>query len=124
MANPNIVNVASIYANTKGMTVTSSVQDLIAATETSTGKVVKLNSIIISNVDGSNNDSITVNWYDASAVVTYPIVKEVVVVAKSTLVVLGKDAPIYLNEGDKITVQGVAASGDLVAIASYETLSE
>ena len=51
MANPNIVNVTNIYGKSVGMTVTNSSQALIAASQIPTGKVAKLNSSIISNVD-------------------------------------------------------------------------
>ena len=43
---------------------------------------------------------------------------------KSTLIVLGKDAPIYLEEGDSINVLGAQASGALEAIASFEVLDD
>ena len=124
MANPNIVNVTSIYGKSVGMTVTNSSQALIAASHIPTGKVAKLNSIIISNVDSSASDDITVTWSDASASVTYHLAKAVTVPHKSTLIVLGKDAPIYLEEGDSINVLGAQASGALEAIASFEVLDD
>lgn len=124
MANPNIVNVTSIYGKSVGMTVTNSSQALISASHIPTGKVAKLNSIIISNVDSSAADDITVTWTDSSASVTYHLAKAVTVPHKSTLIVLGKDAPIYLEEGDSINVLGAQASGALEAIASFEVLDD
>ena len=63
-------------------------------------------------------------WTDASASVTYHLAKAVTVPNKSTLIVLGKDAPIYLEEGDSISVLGGQASGHLEAIASFEVLDD
>ena len=40
---------------------------------------------------------------------TYHLAKTVSVPADSTLIVLGKDAPIYLEEGDKIQALASAA---------------
>ena len=40
-----------------------------------------------------------------------------------TLILLGKDAPIYLEEGDKIQALASAAS-DLTMIISYEELDD
>ena len=124
MANPNIVNVSSIYGKSVGMTVTSSSQLLIASSHIPTDKLAKLNSIIISNVHASASDTITVTWTDASASVTYHLAKNVQVPNGSTLIVLGKDAPIYLEEGDSINVLGAQASGALEAIASFEVLDD
>ena len=51
------------------------------------------------------------------------LAKTVTVPIDSTLIVLGKDAPIYLEEGDKIQALASAA-GDLEIIISYEELDD
>lgn len=123
MAAPNIVNVTTIYGRTTGKALTSSSQDILV-NAASSNKVLKINSIIVSNVDGSNPDDVTVGFYDHdNGTATFHLAKGVTVPIQSTLVVLGKDAPIYLEESDKITASGVAASGDLEIIVSYEELS-
>ena len=121
MAAPNVVNVSSIYGKTTGLALTSSSQDILTC---AANKLLKINSIIVANVDGSNQDSVTVGWYNADNTTTFKLAHVVDVPAKSTLVVLGKDSPIYLEEGDKITALGVAASGDLEIIVSYEELDD
>jgi len=47
----------------------------------------------------------------------------VAVPADSTLIVIGKDSPIYLEEGDQIEA-GASASGRLQIIISYEELDD
>ena len=121
MAAPNVVNVTSIYGKTTGLALTSSSQDVLTC---AADKLLKLNSIIIANVDGNNQDAVTVGWYNADNTTTFKLASTVNVPADSTLVVLGKDSPIYLEEGDKITALGVAASGDLEIIVSYEELDD
>jgi hypothetical protein len=121
MAAPNVVNVSSIYGKTTGLALTNSSQDVLTC---ATDKLLKLNSIIVANVDGSNQDQVTVGWYNADNTTTFKLASTVNVPADSTLVVLGKDSPIYLEEGDKITALGVAASGDLEIIVSYEELDD
>ena len=121
MAAPNVVNVTSIYGKTTGLALTNSSQDVLTC---ATDKLLKLNSIIVANVDGSAQDAVTVGWYNADNTTTFKLAHSVDVPAKSTLVVLGKDSPIYLEEGDKITALGVAASGDLEIIVSYEELDD
>ena len=51
------------------------------------------------------------------------LAKAVSVPAKSTLIVLGKDAPIYLEENDRLQAHASAAS-DLEIIISYEELDD
>ena len=122
MAAPNVVNVTSIYGKTVGAALGTSTGDVLVNTAGS-GKLLKLNSIIVANIDGSSNADVTVYFYDLSATTPFHIAKTVTVPAKSTLVVLGKDAPIYLEEGDKI--MGLASvAGDLEIIVSYEELDD
>ena len=121
MAAPNVVNVTSIYGKTTGLALTSSSQDVLTC---GADKLLKVNSIIVANVDGTNPDDVTVSWYDSGTTTSFRLASTVQVPADSTLVVLGKDAPIYLEEGDKIQANGVAASGDLEIIVSYEELDD
>lgn len=121
MAAPNIVNVTSIFGKTMGAalgtTVTTSI--LTCATD----KVLKINSIIVANVDGTNNADATVYFFDSSAATRYALAFTVTVPADSTLVVMGKDSPIYLEESDRIEA-GASAVGDLEIIISYEELDD
>ena len=121
MAAPNVVNVTSIIGKTQGAALTTSNADqLVCATD----KLVKVNSIIVSNVDGSNNADVDVSFVDSSSGnLVLHLAKTVTVPAKSTLIVLGKDAPIYLEEGDKIQAKASAAS-DLEIVLSFEELDD
>ena len=121
MAAPNVVNVYSIYGKTAVLALTSSSQDVLTC---AADKLIKVNSIIVANVDGTNADDVTVKWYNADNTTAFSLASTVTVHADTTLVVLGKDAPIYLEEGDKIQALGVAASGDLEIIVSYEELDD
>jgi len=120
MAAPNIVNVSSIYGKTKGGTLATSNADMLTCP---TDKLLKVNSIIVSNVDGSNAADVTVQFYNADNTTGFHLAKLVTVPTKSTLIVLGKDAPIYLEEGDKIQALASAA-GDLEIVISYEELDD
>ena len=120
MAARNLVNVSSIYGKSVGAELgTGNTNILICGAE----KVIKVNSIIVSNVDGATAFDVTVVFYDASQTSNFHIAKLVTVPAKSTLVVLGKDAPVYLEESDKITAYASAASDGNI-IVSYEELDD
>ena len=121
MAAPNIVNVTSIYGRTNGVSLsTTTTTDIITC---ASDKLVKVNSIIVANIDGSNSADATVYFYDNSASHRTALADSVTVPAKSTLVVLGKDSPIYLEESDQIEAEASAAS-DLEIIISYEELDD
>ena len=121
MANPNIVNVTSIYGKTMGAALGTTVTTtlLTCASE----KLYKINSIIVSNVDGTDSADVTVQFYDSSATATYHLAKTITVSGKSTLIVVGKDAPVYMEEADEIRA-GASASSDLEIIISYEILDD
>ena len=121
MAAPNIVNVTSIYGRTRGqdLTTTTTAGILTCASD----KVLKVNSIIVSNIDGSNSADVTISFSDNSQSSAKALASTVTVPAKSTLVVLGKDSPIYLEESDEIR-GGASANGDLEVVISYEELDD
>ena len=121
MAAPNVVNVTSIYGKTMGAALgnTPGADILSGATD----KLLKINSIIVSNIDGTNAADVTVRFYDYNVSTAYHLASTVSVPADSTLVVLGKDAPIYLEENDRIQAHA-SATGDLEIIISYEELDD
>ena len=119
MAAPNIVNVSTITAKTTGGAVPTSVTQFLA-NSASSGKVFKINTIIISNVDGSNSANVTVIYYDGSN--SRHIGKTIAVPPDSTLVLTDKNSVIYLEEGTDIRGNASAAS-DLEFIISYEEIS-
>lgn len=121
MAAPNIVNVTSIYGKTMGAALgTTATTDILTC---GADKVLKINSIIVANIDGTNAADATVYFYDNSATARYAIANTVTVPADSTLVVIGKDSPIYLEESDQIEA-GASATGDLSIIISYEEIDD
>jgi hypothetical protein len=121
MANPNILNATSIYGKTIGAALSTTVTtDILTC---AANKLLKINSIIVSNVDGSNNADVTIQFYDSSATTRYKIANTVTVPADSTLVILSKDSPIFLEESDQIE-GGASAASDLEIIISYEELDD
>jgi len=121
MAAPNLVNVSSIYGKTMGAALGTDVNTSLLTC--AADKVLKINSIIVANVDGTNSADVTVYFYDSTATARYQIASTVAVPADSTLVVIGKDSPIYLEESDEIEA-GASATGDLQMIISYEELDD
>jgi hypothetical protein len=124
MTAPNIrANTGTIEGKVVGKLVTSTPQNLILNASGS-NKLLKVNTIIVSNVDGSASDEVIITLvkaYGSGSPITYHLAKNIVIPAKASLDVLA--GSVYLEEDDKIMVAGVAASGDLEAVASYEDIS-
>ena len=124
MANPNIVNVTSIYGKVDGHALTTDAISASASNVITCGadQLYKINSIIVANVDGADAVNIDVAVNLASDARFY-LAKTVALPADSTLVVVGKDSPIYLEEGDELEARADAAS-DAELVVSYEILND
>lgn len=131
MANPNIVNVTSIYGTTTYYTPSGTSAVVLLANAASSGKVYKINQIVASNVNGSSAVNATVAIYTNGAVAqgsapaggtAYPVVSTVSVPANASLICVDKTTAIYLQEGTSITVTSGTASGITYSI-SYEDIS-
>lgn len=120
MAAPNIVNTTTITAKTDVQAVGTSATAITTNTAGS-GKVYKINSILVANVDGTNAADVTVDLYRGST--AYRLASTISVPADSTLVVISKDTSIYLEEGDAIRCTASAA-GDLEAVCAYEIITD
>lgn len=117
MANPNIVNVATINGNTGVLAITTSAT-AIATNSAASNKVYKINSLYVSNNDSSVSYKLTADIYRST--VAYPFAVAVSIAANSTLDVLSK--PLYLLEGDTLRLTADTNS-KLVAVCSWEELS-
>ena len=119
MANPNVVAVSSIYANTAvDADVAASAVSLLTC---GSNKLQKINSLIIANIDGTNAATIDV-WVTRSSA-DYYIAKTISVPADETIVVIDKNMGLYLTENDVLKIQASAA-GDLSATCSYEEIDD
>jgi len=119
MAAPNIVNVSTITGKTNVSILSTSATDVVS-NPASSGKVFKINTVFISNVDGTNAADVTVSVFRSS--VEYKIVSTVSVPADATLTVITKDTSIYLEEGDALRMSA-SANNDLESVCSYEEIS-
>ena len=87
----------------------------------SSNKLLKINSIIVGNKDGTNKFICNCFLDDGST--DYYLASTVAVPADSTLIVLGKDAPIFLEDW-RVFRGGASANSDLDVIISYEELDD
>lgn len=122
MTAPNMVNITSMIGKTEQLTLSTTAQIFCWNQTTNAllaNSVFKVNTILVSNIDGTNAATFTIdrwNGYSSTA-----IFHQIDVPAKSTLVVLSKDTALYLEEGDRLNAIATAAS-DLTLTASYEII--
>lgn len=117
MAAPNIVSVSTLSAQTAVQQV-STTATAIVTNSAASGRVIKINALYVSNVDGTNNADVNVSVQRNST--DYHIAKTVVVPADATLDVISK--ALYLEEGDALRLTA-SANSDLEAVCSFEQLS-
>lgn len=117
MTAPNILSLTTINGKTGVLAVTTSAQAIVT-NSASSGKVLKVNSLRITNVDGTNDADITADVFRSST--AYRVGSTISVPADSSFEFL--EHPIYLEEGDALRLTA-SNNNDLEAVASYEDLS-
>jgi len=124
MANPNIVSVNSIFGNTTGIALTTTLTTVLLANASSSGKVFKIESIMVANVDGTNAADVTVDWNTnaGGTGTSYALAATISVPADATLNLVDKNSSFYLMENQSI-IGGASANSDLECIISYEEIS-
>ena len=123
MANPNIVNVTSIFGETVVGSLTTTLTVLVS-NAASSGKVYKINSVLIANVDGTNAADVTFELAtnELGTSVAYNIASTISVPADATLTLIDKNSSFYLTE-DRSLIGGASANGDLEYLISYEIIN-
>jgi hypothetical protein len=124
MANPNIVNVTAIYGNTSVTPLTDTNATSIVSNAASSGKVYRINSLVVANIDGTNAADITINIYPEDAIggTGEAIASTISVPADATLIIIDKTTQIYLLEDRSIGAIAGAAN-DLVVTCSWEEIN-
>jgi hypothetical protein len=117
MAAPNLVNMTTLTGKTAVMAVTTTATALITNAAAS-GKVLKVDQLLVTNVNGSANATINVDFFRSS--VAYEIAYVMTVPAGATLDIISNR--IYLEEGDSLRLTA-SVNSYLEAVASYEDIS-
>ena len=130
MANPNIVNVTTIYGTTTYYTPSGTSAVVLLPNAASSGKVFKINQIMVSNVTSSAATA-TVQIYTNGSVAqgsapsggtAYQIISTVSVPANASLIAVDKTTSFYLQEGKSISITSGTAN-KLVFTVSYDDIS-
>tara|TARA_R110000868_G_scaffold227999_1_gene480958 strand:- start:917 stop:1282 length:366 start_codon:yes stop_codon:yes gene_type:complete len=120
MTAPNIVNVTTIYGKSfQAELDTTLTTEMIAC---ATGHVLKINSITIANIDGTNASDVSV-FITKSGGSPVAIANTISVPADASLSLIDKNSGFYLEEADNIEA-GASSNGDLTITISYEDITD
>jgi len=123
MANPNIVNVTSIYGNTTYLIPANATANTWTALTPAVGTVNKLNNIVASNVTASAVAvTVSINSATGGGGVAYDIAYQISVPANASLIIIDKTTAIYVGEAQSIVVT-IATANAIELTASYEAIT-
>ena len=124
MAAPNIANVTSILGKTAFDSNVNTSASTTLGNAASSNKVLKINTIIAANIDGTNSADITVSVMQTStSQIKFYLANTISVPADTSLVVISKDTSFYLEEDMEIRAVASAA-GDISLMVSYEEIDD
>lgn len=123
MANPNIVNVTTILGNTFSVVATTG-DTSIVNNPASSGKICKINTVLCTNIDGSNSADISIRIFpqDDLGGTANAIASTITVPSNSTLIVIDKSTSFYLLE-DRSLSAIANANSSIAVTASWEEIS-
>jgi len=123
MANPNIVNVASIYGSTSYLIPSGTSATTWTALTPSSNTVNKINNIVAANVTGSvASITVSINSAAAGAGTAYRLVYQVVIPANASLIICDKNTSFYLGEAQSIVVTSNTSSA-IELTSSFEAIT-
>jgi hypothetical protein len=117
MVAPNVNAPGSITLKSLRSTVGTSAVTLVTC---ATDKAVKVSTLYAANVQGSNAGDITIRVSDGTA--THAVCSTVSVPADASVIVVDRNSPLYLEEGD--SVEAIAsATGTIEIVGSFEEIA-
>ena len=123
MAAPNLISPTAIYGKTATVKLTTTSATSIVNNSASSNKVLKINALYAVNVNGVTNAELTINLYSAASLggTATPICSTITVPADASIVVIEKNAYIYLEEDRSIGAIASTAN-DINIVCSYEEI--
>ena len=119
MAAPNLVNPGTITSKT-GVLAATTAPTAIVTNALASSKVVRVVSLIATNLDPATQYYLTADFYRGSTATNFA--KSIGIPAGVSVTLAGRDAPIYLEEGDSVRLTA-SANAKIEAVCSYELVA-
>jgi len=123
MANPNIVNVTSIYGSTSYLIPTTTTATAWTALTPAASTVNKIDSIVATNVTGSAASiTVSINSATAGGGTAYRLTYQTPVPANASLIVVDKSVGLYVGESQSIVVTS-GTTNAIEMVATFEAIT-
>lgn len=124
MANPNLNAATTVLGDNAWVRLDNTTETLLVSNAASSNELFLIDSILVSNVDGTNACDITINAYAAATNTgtATKVAHTVTVPADAVLMVVLKDTALKLKEAQSLYA-AASAGGDLHVIVNYTRLS-
>ncbi len=123
MANPNIINVTSIYGSSSYLVPSGTSATAWTALTPAVGTVNKINYIMAANVTGTAATiTVSLNSAVSGGGTAYRLAFQIQVPANTTLILSDKSTAIYVGEAQSIVVTS-GTNNAIELTASYEALT-
>lgn len=123
MANPNIINVSSMYVSSTYLIPTGTSATTWTSLTPSAGSVTKVDSIAATNVTGTAATiTLSINSATGGGGTAYRIAYQISVPGNTTLMIVDKSNPIYVGESQSVVATS-GTSNSIELVASIEVLT-
>lgn len=131
MAAPNILNLTTAIGKTTALTPSGTTAVVLLPNAASSGKVLKVNSLVVSNLSAVSSIAATVSYYTNGGVAqgsapsggtAFSLVTATIIPATASLIVIDKTTEYYVEENASLVITSGTAS-NLTFSVSYEELS-
>ena len=123
MANPNIVNVTSIFGSTTYLTPSNTSPTVWTALTPAVNTVNKVNNIVASNVTGAPVAvTVSINSATGGGGTAFDIAFQISVPANASLIIIDKTTAIYVGETQSIVVT-VGVGNAIELTSSFEAIT-
>lgn len=123
MSAPNLVNPSSVYGKTVSVNLTTTDATSLLDNAAASNKALKVNTLIVSNVNGTTASTVTIALYNAATLggTATEICSGVIVPAGASLIVTDKTTTFYMVENTSLAATAGTANY-LKVTASYEEI--
>jgi hypothetical protein len=118
MTAPNLLNITTVTGKTLAYNVTT-IASTMVLNDVDSNNCIRINSLFVANI-GVQIATFSVSFVRAGVIIK--IAQSVSCDPGSSIVVIGKDTSVYLEEGDSLTIQG-STNGALNAVISYDVIA-
>lgn len=122
MAAPNLNAPTTINGKTTAVNLSATTETTLLTNAASSGKALRVKNITVSNTNTAGTADCTLRYYSAASAGTAYAFPTITVPASGSIILIGAENPLWLEEDRRLTVQASAANY-LSVICSYEDIS-